>query len=63
MSQAVQAMFKHKIELLEEILNDISDCAYTTRAQVMGHLHNELEFIKGNSYAYDAKLDKESDNE
>ena len=63
MSQAVQAMFKHKIELLEEVLNDISDCDYTTRAQVVGFLHNHLEFIKGASYAYDAKLDAESDNE
>lgn len=63
MSHAVQAMFKHKIELLEELLVDIADTDYQTRAQVVGFLHNELERIKGHSYEYDVKLDAETGNE
>ena len=63
MSHAVQAMFKHKIELLEELLADIADTDFQTRAQVVGFMYNELERIKGYSYEYDAKLDAETDNE
>jgi len=44
--KAVLAMFDTQINTIEDLLSGIADCEYQTRAQVVGHIYNELERIK-----------------
>ncbi len=44
--KAVLAMFDTQINTIEDLLLGIADCEYQTRAQVVGHIYNELERIK-----------------
>jgi len=45
-NKAVLAMFDTQISTIEDLLSDIADCEYQTRAQVVGHMYKELERTK-----------------
>lgn len=45
-NKAVLSMFDTQINTIEDLLSDIADCEYQTRAQVVGHIHKELERAK-----------------
>ena len=56
MDRFVSFMFKHKLEALNEIIADIAECEYTTRAQVVGHIYKEIERLENGKAQYQASL-------